>query len=165
MRLFLITVLAAGLTAYGGEPAQRAPRPNPGFEKLKTLVGKWTGKSADGVEMNLSYRLVGNGSALEETMSHGDMVTMYYPDGDHLVLTHYCAAGNQPRMRAQGFKQGDNQLAFKFLDATNLPDKKAMHMHDLMINFKDADHFQEEWTHYNGGKPTGKAVIDYERVK
>ena len=28
------------------------------------------------------------------------MATLYHLDGDQLMLTHYCSAGNQPRMRA-----------------------------------------------------------------
>ena len=48
------------------------------------------------------------------------MLTLYHRDGNRLVLTHYCMAGNQPRMQAKPFDAGANELAFEFLDATDL---------------------------------------------
>ena len=32
----------------------------------------------------------------------GSMISMYHPDGDKILMTHYCAVGNQPRMRGTG---------------------------------------------------------------
>jgi hypothetical protein len=138
---------------------------NAGFEKMKTLVGDWKGKTGDGSEISVTYRLVAAGSAIEEHLSFADMITMYHVDGKNLMLTHYCAAGNQPRMKATGFKDGDKTLAFVFVDATNLPDKKAMYMHDVTFTFVDADHLVATWTHYDGGKAAGKVVMNLERVK
>lgn len=168
MKALLMALVLTAVTALAGEEMVRPKLiANPGFAKLTTLVGQWTGKCADGMATKATYRLVADGSALEEDMNHdaSSMVTMFHTDNGRLMLTHYCAAHNQPRMRAGTFREGDNQLAFKFLDATNLPDQKAMHMHDLTFTFKDADHFQQEWTHYNDGKPGAKVVIEYERVK
>lgn len=54
-------------------------------------------------EVRTTYKLVAGDSAIEETLSHGNMVTMYHPDGNSLMLTHYCVAQNQPRMRAANF--------------------------------------------------------------
>ena len=55
-------------------------------------------------EVRISYRLVSNGTTLMETMDSGhdtSMVTMYHVDGSRILATHYCAAGNQPRMAAR----------------------------------------------------------------
>ena len=78
-------------------------QPNAGFEKLKPLVGNWQGKSSEGKPVAITYALVSDGSALMETLRAGsepEMVTVYYPDGDRLMMTHYCSMHNQPRMRA-----------------------------------------------------------------
>jgi hypothetical protein len=148
------------------KPASAPAQPvNAGFEKMKTLVGDWRGKTADGKDVTVTYRLVAAGSAIEEHLSFADMVTMYHLDGKDLMLTHYCAAGNQPRMRAGEFKDGDKTLKFVFRDATNLPDKKAMYMHDVTFTFVDADHLTAEWTHFEGGKAAGKVVMNLERAK
>ena len=137
---------------------------NPGFEKLKSLVGQWKGEMKEG-DVHTTYKLVAGGSAIEEYMSHGDMVTMYHVDGNNLMLTHYCVAQNQPRMRAVAFKSGDSTLKFAFVDATNMADPNAMHMHNLAFTFRDADHLTQEWTMYTGGKEAQKVVINLERVK
>ncbi len=159
-RLVFGLVFLMALLAQAGESPKNA-----GFEKLKSLVDQWHGKTKDGGDVTVAYRLVAAGSAIEEHLSYADMITMYHVDGENLMLTHYCAAGNQPRMRAAAFKNGDKTLRFSFFDATNMPDKNAMHMHNATITFVDADHLIAEWTHYDGGKDAGKVVMTLERVK
>jgi len=156
--------VATPLLAEKTAPASAAPV-NAGFEKMKTLVGDWKGKTAEGNDIAVTYRLVAAGSAIEEHMSVADMVTMYHVNGKNLMLTHYCAAGNQPRMKAAAFRDGDQTLAFMFFDATNLPDKKAMYMHDATFTFVDANHLVATWTNYTGGKDAGKVVMNLERAK
>jgi len=90
------------------------------------------------------------------------MVTVYHPDGDSIMMTHYCAAGNQPRMRAQG-SQG-NTIAFQFVDAANLKGATDGHMQRLVIKFVDKDHVTEEWTWKADGKETS-SVFHLQRVK
>jgi hypothetical protein len=164
-------VLGLASAASAGEkatPARPLPRPtSAGFEKMKTLVGDWTaasGSEGHDAKVQVSYALTSAGSAVMETLQteHGAMVTMYHPDGEAVMMTHYCAAGNQPRMRAQG--TGDKELAFSFVDATNLSSPEAMHMHDLKITFDDADHITQEWTTSAGGKKT-PVVFKLERKK
>ena len=50
-------------------------------------------------------------------------------------------------------------------DATNMPDKSAMHMHNVTFTFRDNDHFTQEWTMYQNGKSTMKVAMEFERVK
>src|SRR3954469_9297501 len=87
-------LLAASLTLNAGEPPQAKPG-SPEFERMKTLVGTWTGKTDMGqgpVDMTLRYRLLAAGSVLEERCMEGtpnEMVTMYYDKDGKLALTHY----------------------------------------------------------------------------
>ncbi len=115
----------------------------------------------------LVYKVIAAGSAVHEHMFPGtphEMVTMYHCDGPDLMLTHYCAAGNQPRMKAE--KSADpNQLVFHFAGGTNLNPAKDMHMHDVTITFIDAYHIRQEWTHYKDGKLSGTVTIELKRVK
>jgi hypothetical protein len=147
-----------------------APATNPAWEKMKSLVGEWEGTMAHG-EMNMpvkvSYSLVSGGTSLMERMSAPDeghdMVTMYYPDGSRLMMTHYCSEGNQPRMRANT-AGADGSLAFDFVDVTGLASREAEHMRRLVVKFQDADHFTQEWTHRKAGKDeTG--IFKYTRKK
>jgi hypothetical protein len=126
---------------------------NPAWEKMKTLVGTWEGH--EGAQpVSVTYTLVSNGTSLMESLT-GDhdtnMVTMYSPDGDAVVATHYCAMGNQPRMRARPGSD-PNTLDFQFVDATNVQDPNDHLMRRLVVTFKDGDHFQQAWTDRANGK-------------
>lgn len=156
-----VLVLAAMLAAAQSKP-------NAGFEKLKTLVGEWQGTSGTNKPATISYKLVSGGSALVERLvieGEGDMVTVYYVDGDRLMMTHYCAAGNQPRMLARPVKAADKSIDFAFLDATNLPDAGAGHMHALSITLVDNDHFTQQWTWRERGKDDIKELFRLKRVR
>ena len=69
----LLCLAATPLAADKPAPASAAPA-NAGFEKMKTLVGDWKGKTAEGNHIAVTYRLVAAGSAIEEHMSVADIV-------------------------------------------------------------------------------------------
>lgn len=157
----LLVVAVAAPAAAGTSPA---------WEKLKSLAGEWEGTMAHGDEtmpVSVSYTLVSSGTSLMERMATPDghdMVTMYYPDGSRIMMTHYCSEGNQPRMRAQAAAGEPKSLAFEFVDVTGLASPQAEHMRKLVVRFDDADHFMQEWTHRKAGKEeTG--VFKYSRKK
>jgi hypothetical protein len=165
----LITVLAlAGRASSNDETKDKEgcqkpeARPVPGWSKLAALAGEWRTK---GGETRVTFQLTGGGTALLETHAAkccGEMVTLYHADLDHLVLTHYCSIGNQPRMKAE--RVGENEIEFRFLDATNLAKPADPHMHALRIRFVDDKHYTEEWTFLAGAEET-KKVFEFERVK
>ncbi len=89
----------------GGSPPAKA---NDTFNLLKALVGdwqgsyEWLGKNRKG-PINARYYLTGNGTAVVEDLivdGNANMTTVYHLDGADLRATHYCAAGNQPRLKA-----------------------------------------------------------------
>src|SRR5215510_3822996 len=122
------------------------------FEKLKSLTGSWEGKMSNGQAVRESYRVTAHGSAvMSEIEGEHNMVTMFHLDGDRLLMTHYCDAGNQPRMKAVPIADG-NSVAFDFLDATNLASPDSGHMHRAMFTLVDSKHFSEEWVWKKDGK-------------
>jgi predicted enzyme related to lactoylglutathione lyase len=150
-----LAVAALG-RSFADEPG-KGPAMKPAFEQFKKLVGDWVTVGDDGKvsdKVTNTFRLAGAGSAVVETMFPGtdhEMVTVYHLDGDDLLLTHYCAAGNQPRMKAE--RTGDvKTVAFKFAGCTNLKSENDMHMHDATFRFIDNDHVRSEWTNYQDGK-------------
>ena len=68
-------------------------------------------------------RVTSMGNALMHEMSKGtspeDPITVFNLDGERLLLTHYCDAGNQPRMVATISPDGKT-IVFNFFEATNL---------------------------------------------
>ena len=132
------------------------------FDTMKSLVGDWKGIGPEGDPVTVSYLLASGGTAVIETLANPAMVTTYYLDGRHLMMTHYCMANNQPRMKSPG--QKGNSIAFEFVDATNLASPDAGHMHGMVLTVKDADHIQESWTWSEKGK-TQTHHFELERVK
>lgn len=124
------------------------------FDALKALEGNWEGKNSQGQTLQVSFRMTAGGSALMSEI-HGqgpeNMITMFHMDGDRLMMTHYCGAGNQPRMTATLAPDGKS-VAFEFIDATNLTSPDAGHMQHVVFSMPDADHHTEEWTFRDHGK-------------
>jgi hypothetical protein len=174
-RLFIAlagAVLAVALVAAAADSptsmsTTKNGKGNAGWEWMKSLQGDWDGTYEGKVATRASYRLVSNGTALMETLvspDHSDMITMYTADGDRLLMTHYCSANNQPRMRAPAASGGAKRLVFDYLDATNLEAPDAMHMHRLVVTLNDPDHFTEEWTSREKGKDTS-STFSFTRKK
>ncbi len=139
------------------------------FEQLKNLVGEWQGSREDGSTATAIYRLSANGSVLVEEFDvidrEGyDMSTMYHLDGDRLMLTHYCMAKNQPRMKADLTSSDLNTLRFSFLDATNMKSPEDGHMHSAVFRFVDENEMKQSWTFRKDGKDSFTEVIRFERT-
>jgi hypothetical protein len=142
-----LSLLFVATSALAGSNAEKA------FDQLKTLSGTWEGKTSTGQTGEVTYRVTSNGSALLSEIKSGpeDMITMFHLDGDRLLMTHYCGAGNQPRMKAALSPDGKS-VVFEFLDATNLSSAKAPHMHRAVFTLVDANHHTEEWTFVHDGR-------------
>ena len=135
------------------------------FDKLKPLAGTWLG--TDG-KVKVESRLTSAGSVLLETMMPGtphEMVNAYHLDGDAVVVTHYCAMGNQPRMAASAEK-APGVVVFTLRDATNVDVKTGEYMGQLTLTIRDADHVVQEWQSFKAGKAEGEITrIELARKK
>src|SRR5689334_14947179 len=148
---FVLMALASGRRA-GDAPKQTAPT-HPGLERLKKLAGTWVGADKDGKPTDKVVsvvRVTAAGSTVHETLFPGqpmEMVSVYHLDKGELVMTHYCALGNQPRMKADP-KSPPNQIKWVFTGGTNLDPTKDAHMHGGTLTFIDDDHIEfagEAW--------------------
>jgi hypothetical protein len=148
--LFILTTAAA----FAQSDAQKA------FDKLKSLAGTWEGKDTKGGSVEDTYHLTAGGTAVmgENKMGREDMLSLFYVDGDRLLMTHFCPSGNQPRMQAT-ISADLKSISFDFLDITNLPNPQSGHMHHALYLFSDADHYTEAWTWRQNGKD---ATFQYE---
>jgi hypothetical protein len=138
-----------------------------GFDRLKTLVGDWEATEDNGKPVTSSFRLVSNDTALEETFqSEKDhqMVTLYIPQGSRVALTHYCSMGNQPRMETPAVSAASDEFVFAFTGATNLASPEDTHLHRMVLQLEDADHFIETWTLRGKGHDT-KKTFNFVRKK
>jgi len=155
--LALFVVLAAA-AALAQSDAQKS------FAQLKSLAGAWEGKDSRSAPLQVTFKVTAGGSAvMSEIVGHGeDMISMINLDGpNRLLLTHYCSAGNQPRMRAKTSPDG-KIITFDFVDATNLASPDAGHMRSVVIAVLDPNHHTEEWTFTDHGKEM-KELFDLRR--
>jgi hypothetical protein len=163
--LVCVAILSLCSNLFAGAPSTQPV--SAAFEKMKSLEGEWKGKDEKGEPSSVNYKLVAANSAVMETLNlhDGSMVTVYTPDNDRLLMTHYCIAHNQPRMAAKSLSDDGKTIKFDFVDATGMETPKDGHMHRLVITFVDADHIKQAWTFNQDGKDTFTEVISLERVK
>ncbi len=171
-----------------------APKPGidakTAFVRIKTLAGTW---KSDGVmqpepdhqknsrndhekvqgagkreNASIEFRLTGAGSAVIETQYPGtahEMVSVYHLDGDDLRMTHYCAAGNQPRVKLDRERSTPTELIFVFDGGTNFDPQKDLHIHDVKISFHEDGKVTSAWESYAAGKSAGTMVFSMTRQK
>jgi hypothetical protein len=158
--LLAALLLPAAPALAGGVDAAAA------FAQMKSLAGTWTGTAAGEPGAHLEYRLTGNGSVVMETQFGGtehEMISMYHLDGDKLVMTHYCAAGNQPRLVLDPEASGDGELVFVFAGGTNLDPAKDSHIHGAHFEIAGDGAMRQTWSSYADGKPAHDMVFDLHR--
>ncbi|MDD2764647.1 MAG: hypothetical protein PHE83_11795 [Opitutaceae bacterium] len=138
--------------------------------RLQALAGDWTGTVTErdtGPAVCVTYRLTAGGSAVVEHLFPGDpheMMTVYHLDSDRLLLTHYCAMKNQPRMVLDPASTA-TEFIFTLAGGTNLIPGKGTYMHAGRIRFIDADTSEAEWEVLTDGKPVGQNRFFLKRVK
>ena len=180
-RFMLSAVLIAASTAAFAQhdsPNPNAPKSEAqkSFDQLKALAGTWEGKVTGLPEeftkgkkgdepLQVSLRVTSRGNALMHEMKGDgpdDPITMLYLDNDRLLLTHFCDAGNRPRMVGKISPDG-KRVEFEFLDVAG--NTAYGHMHHAVFTFIDADHHTEEWTFILKGDKMMQAHMDLQRVK
>ena len=150
------------------------------FDKLKTLAGTWQGpvrtvpkqEDIDNTRLEVTLRVTSRGNALVHEMKaagtpddpakYDHPLTMLYLDGDRLYLTHYCDAGNRPRMVARTSEDG-GKVEFDLVDVAG--GSQYGHMHHAVFTFIDANHHTEDWTYLEPGDKPVHAHFDLERAK
>jgi hypothetical protein len=158
--------------------AARAALPKPpdcpdgsqAFELFRKLAGSWRAKSTKGWTERLEFQVIGRGAVVLETSRFdgpdpSPMANVIVWDGDRLLLTHYCEAGNQPRLQLTGCDPALGDLTFTFLDGTNLPSRDAGHMDKVVFHLADPNHFSSRWTWYQNGQERWLEDISYERLR
>ena len=136
------------------------------FEKLKTLAGSWEG-TVMGIPINFTIRAASSGTAIlhEGNTEKGvpnHEITMFYVEGDRLLATHYCDAGN--RVRWEGKMSPDGKtIEFSFLDVAG--STKGGLLKCMMFTMIDANKHVVEFTFI---MPNGKPIElhgEFQRTK
>jgi hypothetical protein len=161
-----LTGRAATLLCLLASPALAAD-PSAPWARLKSLVGTWQRSDVPASSpFRIRYRLISADTVLVEEF--GDPAkqvtqTVFHLDGDRVLATHYCAQGNQPRLRLRADASSDT-LVFDFLDATNLRSAADSHLVRLTLRWRDPDHLlREEVYAANGKEEVGTLLLERTR--
>lgn len=132
------------------------------FERMRSLVGKWSAETPMMGKVITEFRLIAGDSVVEERFAEGtpmEMLSVYHDVKGKLTMTHYCMLRNQPRMKL--VKSTADSLTFDLAPTPGLNVQKDMHMHGATYTFIDADHFKLEGVSWKDGKsaPCGPPVI------
>jgi hypothetical protein len=136
------------------------------FAMVGGLQGKWETAGPEGEPSYIVFDVTSAGSIVKETMFPGqphEMTNMYSLDGNTLMMTHYCGAGNQPRMRARELEDGS--LAFEAFAVTDLESPDQTFMGSMTLVFIDEDTIEERWTATTAGKTSEMANFRLKRVE
>jgi len=163
------------------EPSAPKSDAQKSFDLLKTLAGTWQGPvSTEPAQPNMgdrsftqvTMRVTSRGNALVHEMHEPSVpddparydhpLTMFYLDGDRLLLTHYCDAGNRPRMSGK-VSPDSKKVEFDFVDLSG--GNQYGHMYHAVFTFIDADHHIEDWTYMLPGDKPVRARVDLKRAK
>ncbi|SRR5713101_1707399 len=175
LRVLSVVLISLSTMAFAQSDAQKS------FDKLKTLAGVWQASvtvdppqpdMGDGTKAQVTLRVTSRGNALVHEMHeigkpddptrYDHPVTMLYLDGDRLILTHYCDAGNRPRMVAKTSPDG-KKVEFDFLDLSG--SNQYGHMYHAVFTIIDADHHTEDWTYMTPGDKPVHAHLDLKRAQ
>lgn len=162
-----VTVALALISLVGAFAfANNAAAPSP-LAPIKALAGKWKVVTDDpnAPAAYIEFKVTSGGGSVLETMFPGmphEMVNVYTVDGDDVLVTHYCAGQNAPRMKMTRNENGS--MLFEFVDGANVkPDRPFMGKLELKV--VSDDEIQENWTSLVGEKEAGHAAFTLKRVQ
>jgi hypothetical protein len=158
-------LLLCSATSHAAQTADAA------FQRLRQFEGKWHGTmqwigiQPEPSELDATYSTTGADSAVVENLivkGKAMMTSVYHLDGNDLRMTHYCAAGNQPRLKAS--RIADAGVDFSFVDATNIDKAHPGHVEAVKLRFVSPDQFTIDFTFGGDGKQRVEH-IELKRVK
>jgi hypothetical protein len=150
-------VFAAACGACASTPKAQWSGAAAAFERLKQLDGAWVtlnGSAHSPESTDVHYQVTGAGSALVETIGPGtahEMVSVYHLADGGLVMTHYCALGNQPYMVGRPGENAD-ELLFECVGGAGVERGKGVYMARARFAFRDASRVDATWSAMRDGK-------------
>lgn len=168
IRAGLLMGILAGVAAMAEATPPTAFEATAAYDRLKALAGAWEGKSTKGWTDRVHVKTIAAGSVVVfdsfDAHPNEEMLTTFAPDGERLLLTHFCVARNQPRLVLSRVEDEGRRLTFTFLDGGNLPSRDRGHMDSVVLTFLDADRFTERWSWFQDGRESLMEEIEMRRT-
>ena len=172
--IVVLLLVVSVFSLQSSNAASPMPDAEKSFAAMKNLAGTWQGllttvpefPDIKGNIATITLKVTSRGHAIMHEMTHtmmpDDPITMIYLDGQKLFATHYCDAGNRPRM--EGKLSADGKIVqFDFVDLSG--SNENGHMHNVVFTPIDANHHTEDWTFMLPGDKSVRAHFDLKRIK
>jgi hypothetical protein len=165
--------LSALLLSFSTLALGQSPPAQKAFGEIKALAGTWEGTLTtspaaaeyQGKHIQVRLRVTSSGNAVMHEMrvpgQPDDPITMLYVNGNHLLLRHYCDAGNRPRMIAEASPDG-RTVTFHLVDVSG--SKRYGYMEHVVFTTIDTRHHTEDWTFLEPGNHPTTAHFDVRRA-
>jgi hypothetical protein len=147
--LKIISVLTFCLASLSACSVMKNEKTAADLKLIKNLEGQWISEHIDPMtkkKQRVNYRVISGGTTVEEVIFPGtahEMVSMYTQSGDSIMMTHYCALGNQPILEAK--ELDGNSITFKYIGGSNIKNGD-MYINGLKITFNGPNKMTQEWT-------------------
>ena len=128
-------LLASGMLVLTQAASTAIADSDAAFEAFKSLKGRWAIQSGGKTITTLMTYDVGSKDSIV-TEQFGKELTVIYRDGKDLLMTHFCNAGNQPRLRLKQ-SRSPGSLEFEMFDITNAKDPDAAHVQKIIYRLVD----------------------------
>ncbi len=135
------------------------------FERLKSLSSEWVGTvgRSTASPAQVTFFVTGKGTAIVERMIIEDpveMVSVYFLERGRLVMAHFCAAGNQPRMvLAQSARPG---MLFALAGDRKFDVSRDTHMHSREV-IQRGEELLMVWETYINGRSESRDTMFLKR--
>ncbi len=168
MSSFAVLIFSAGLSVFAEESLPPAAS-NPAFDRMKALAGDWQGKTINpqtGQEetMLVRYEVTSGGQMLMERIFAGtplEMISVYYPEGQGVRMTHYCLLGNRPSLSLK--TMDDKALTFEMEGTQGIASLAEHHMHGVTLTVDGKDKLQQDWRSFKDSKPSDVVTFNLTR--
>lgn len=150
---FIITLSMLALSAIADETSMPMS-----FERIKALAGDWQGTMISpetGKEelVKVHYEVTSGGKAVMERIFVGtpmEMVSVYYPKGNSVGMTHFCMLGTQPTFSQTKADDKSVTLESKAIDTVQSPNEPQMS--GISMTFEGKDTLVQDWSCTKDGK-------------
>jgi len=137
LKVLTAVVLILAQTGFASTSAADAA-----FDAFKGLQGAWAIQSnGKPLTIEMTYDVGSKESIITEHF--GKELSVFYRDGKDFLMTHFCNAGNQPRLRLKA-SSPLGRYEFEMFDITNLPNPSTAHVQRIIYTIADDKHLELE---------------------
>lgn len=150
--------------------ARREVTADEAFQLLSQLEGRWIGSGGrlgtEPEETIHELTVAAGGAVVMEVMDPGGEreINVYHLVEGDLMLTHYCGAGIQPRLKLDLGRAAPGVLPFVLVDGSGFDPATDRHIHSAKLIVRQGGHLESWWTAEKEGQVVMESRFVLERA-